>query len=362
MVRKSASGVVYSPMQSTLKLKASILAAALLALSSMRDHEPAAEICATSAAPMNEISILTYNVKGLPWPLAIERDEPLRQIAVGLEQLCGDTERPDIVVLQEAFGKTAEDCIRRSGYRNVVRGPSEDDAEFASSDLWDEQFADNSSAFLGEGAGRYLDSGLVILSDRPIELVASGAFPQSACAGYDCLAAKGVVLAEVSLGEGLPALLIGNTHMNAKKSSGAPPERQLEAYRRQVDVASAFVIQNRDDRLPFVFAGDFNMGSVEERRDYLFASPLDVGDQNDGLRVLASQGHRSLGIDEVISHGADYQFYFSSPKWKLEATRTSIPFGAANAGKELSDHVGFVVTYRLTPQVSAQDGEAEHAS
>lgn len=328
----------------------------------MRGHEPAAEICATSAAPANEATILTYNVKGLPWPLAIGRDEPLRQIAFGLENLCGTAERPDIVVLQEAFGESADDFIKRSGYRYVVRGPSDDDAELASLDLWDEQFAENTSALLGEGLDRYLDSGLVILSDRPIELVASGAFPQDACAGFDCLAAKGVVIAEVSLGEGFPALLIGNTHMNAKNSSGAPPERQLEAYRRQVDVTSEFVRQNRDDRNPFVFAGDFNMGSVEERRDYLFASPLDVGDENDGLRALASQGQRSPGIDEVISHGADYQFYFSSSKWKLEATRTSIPFGAANAGKELSDHVGFVVTYRLIPQVGAEDAEADHAS
>jgi len=328
----------------------------------MRGHEPAAEICATSAAPANEVSILTYNVKGLPWPLAIGRDEPLRQIAVGLEKLCGSAERPDIVVLQEAFGESADDLIKRSGYRYVVRGPSDDEAELASLDVWDEQFAENTSTLLGEGLDRFLDSGLVILSDRPIELVASGVFPQDACAGFDCLAAKGVVIAEVSLGEGFPAILIGNTHMNAKNSSGAPLERQLEAYSRQVDVTSEFVRQNRDDRLPFVFAGDFNMGSVEERRDYLFASSLDVGDENDGLRVLASQGQRSPGIDEVIRHGADYQFYFSSSDWTLEATRTSIPFGAANARKGLSDHVGFVVTYRLTPQDGAEDAEAEHAS
>lgn len=328
----------------------------------MSDHEPAADVCAKSARPANEVSILTYNVKGLPWPLAIGRDEPLRQIAVGLQRLCGEAERPDIVVLQEAFGAVAQDFIRRSGYRYVLRGPRADDVEIASSDDWDKQFAENSSALLGEGAGRYLDSGLVILSDRPIERVASGVFPQDACAGYDCLAAKGVLLAKVSLGKGLPALLVGDTHMNAKNSSGAPPERQLEAYRRQVDVASEFVGQHRGDQLPFVFAGDFNMGSVEERRDYLFASSLDVADDNDGLRVLASQGQRSPGIEEVISHGADYQFYFSSRDWMLEPTKTSIPFGSANANKELSDHVGFVVTFQVTPQAGAQDREFDHAS
>jgi endonuclease/exonuclease/phosphatase family metal-dependent hydrolase len=349
-------------MRSTFTRKATTLAAGFLALTSMRGHEPEAENCATIATPANEVSVLTYNVKGLPWPLAIGRDEPLHQIAVGLGQLCGDAERPNIVVLQEAFGDAADDFIRRAGYRYVLRGPSAHDSALASSPAWEEQFSTDASAILGEGLDRYLDSGLVILSDRPIELVASGVFPQDACAGFDCLAAKGVVIAEVSLGEGLPALLIGNTHMNAKNSSGATPERQLEAYRRQIDTTSNFVRQNRDAGLPFVFAGDFNMGSVEERREYLFASTLDVGDENDGLRVLASQGQRSPGIDEVIRHGADYQFYFSSHDWTLEATRTSIPFGAANAGKELSDHVGFVVTYRLTPQDGAEDAEAEHAS
>lgn len=318
--------------------------------------------CDFGAAPADEVSVLTYNVKGLPWPLATEREEPLRRIATGLQQLCGDAERPDVVVLQEAFGEAADDFVRRAGYRYVLRGPNADDAELPSSGSWDERFSEEASIMLGEGLDRYLDSGLVILSDRPIELVARGVFPEDACAGYDCLAAKGVVLAQITLGEGLPVLLVGNTHMNAKNSSGAAPERQLQAYRRQVDLAAEFVRQYRDDRLPFVFSGDFNMGTVRERRDHLFASALDVGDENDGLRVLASQGHRSVGIDEVIRHGADYQFYFSSPQWSLEATKTSIPFGAANANKELSDHVGFVVRYRLTPAMDAPYLEAQNAS
>lgn len=349
-------------MRSKFKSKAAFLVAGFLSLTSLREYEAPAPPCEAITAPANEVSVLTYNVKGLPWPLARGRDQALREIAVGLQGLCGDAERPDIVVLQEAFGEVADDFIARAGYRFALRGPGKDDAEFASSKDWDVQFADNSSTLLGEGVGHYLDSGLLILSDRPIELIAQGTFPQDACAGFDCLAAKGVMLIKVALGEGLPALVIGNTHMNAKNSSAAPAARQLEAYRRQVETASEFVAENREDRLPFVFAGDFNMGSVKERRDYLFASPLNVGDQNDGLRVLASQGQRPKGTDEVIRHGSDYQFYFSSSRWHLEAFRSSIPFGPANANKELSDHIGFVVSYRLTPTKDALSVQPYDAS
>ncbi|WP_390587444.1 endonuclease/exonuclease/phosphatase family protein [Erythrobacter sp. MTPC3] len=328
----------------------------------MRDGDQPTALCESTVQPENEISVLTYNVKGLPWPLASGREEPLRRIASGLHELCGTAERPHVVVLQEAFGEAADDFIRQAGYRHVLRGPNVDDAEFSSFVDWDEQFFDNASAALGEGLGRYLNSGLVILSDRPIELVAKGIFPQEACAGYDCLASKGIVLARVSLGEDLPAFVIGNIHMNAKNSSGASPERQIEAYRRQVDLATEFVSNSRDPQLPFVFAGDFNMGTVEARRDHLFASGLHVRDENDGLRVLASQGQRPVGTEEVIRHGADYQFYFSSPQWSLEPLTTSIPFGRANANKELSDHIGFMVTYRLTPATVSQSMEAQNAS
>jgi len=349
-------------MRSTLKYKIAVLTAGFLALTSMRTADHRATPCDSSVAPENEISVLTYNVKGLPWPLASGREEPLRRIASGLRELCGTVDRPDIVVLQEAFGEAADDFVRQAGYRHVLRGPNVDAAELESSASWDAQFLDNASTMLGEGLGRYLDSGLVILSDRPIELAASGMFPQDACAGYDCLASKGIVLAHVSLGNDLPEFLIGNTHMNAKNSSGASPERQLEAYRRQVDVASEFVRRNRDIRLPFVFAGDFNQGTVEARRNHLFASALDVGDRNDGLRVLAARGQEPVGTDEVIRHGADYQFYFSSQQWTLEPIRASIPLGSANVGKELSDHIGFVVTYRLTPAGEVRNLEAFDAS
>tara|TARA_R110000772_G_scaffold96874_1_gene195833 strand:- start:7224 stop:7754 length:531 start_codon:yes stop_codon:yes gene_type:complete len=157
------------------------------------------------------------------------------------------------------------------------------------------------------------------------------------------------VLAEVSFGSDLPAVVIGNIHMNAKNSSGASAARQIEAYRRQVDLTAQFVDQHWDRQLPFVFAGDFNMGTVKARRDYLFASSLQVGDDNDGLTQLASQGSIPHGADAIMHHGADFQFYFSSPNWRLEATEVSIPFGAANANKQLSDHVGFVVRYRFVP-------------
>lgn len=349
-------------MAANLMTRSLVLAMAFFLLGSMTSPAEQPRICNSVAGQADGFSVLTYNVKALPWPLARGREESLAAIQNDLWAQCGSSDRPDIVVLQEAFAPASDDFLRRAGYRFVLRGPAQGEEILSAVASDDARFMEDASITLGENVGRFLDSGLVILSDYPVELIARGAFPQDACAGYDCLAGKGVILARVTLGADLPPIVIGNTHMNSKNSSGAPPERQLAAYRRQVDLASAFVRQHRNGQSPFVFAGDFNMGTVEARREYLFSSPLGVGDGNDGLRSLAAQGQSPRGVDEVIRHGADYQFFFSAPQWRLEATEVEIPFGDANANKQLSDHVGFMVRYRLTPVADERRAEANDAA
>ena len=51
------------------------------------------------------------------------------------------------------------------------------------------------SFWRGERSGKVAGSGLQILSDYPIVAIRRQAFPEAACAGYDCLANKGIVMA-----------------------------------------------------------------------------------------------------------------------------------------------------------------------
>src|SRR6478735_10191093 len=55
------------------------------------------------------LSILTYNVHGLPWPIASNRSKSLRRIADRLAALRRMGLQPSIVVLQEAFTTDAKD-------------------------------------------------------------------------------------------------------------------------------------------------------------------------------------------------------------------------------------------------------------
>ncbi len=63
----------------------------------------------------------------------------------------------------------------------------------------DRRFAAAASWFKGERSGKLLGSGLQLLSDYPILAVRRAPFPAYACAGYDCLANKGILMALVAV-------------------------------------------------------------------------------------------------------------------------------------------------------------------
>ncbi len=72
---------------------------------------------------------------------------------------------------------------------------------------------------MGEGWGKLMGGGLHILSDDPLARVEHLAFAH--CAGYDCLANKGVMLVNVAV-PGIPGGLdVVNTHMNSKAAAKA---------------------------------------------------------------------------------------------------------------------------------------------
>ena len=80
----------------------------------------------------------------------------------------------------------------------------------------------------GEKLGEWLNSGLTILSNFPIEERSSQPFYRGACGGYDCLANKGILLVAITI-PGVPEPIeIFTTHMNSKRASGESPERCID--------------------------------------------------------------------------------------------------------------------------------------
>lgn len=302
-----------------------------------------------------QLSLLTYNVEGLPFPVRTGRADKLRQIGATLAALRAVGRQPHVVVLQEAFSADAKAITTQAGYRYVVDGPSADMAGAKATSANDLRFAAKASLFRGERSGKWVDSGLRIASDYPILSVRRMAYPAYACAGFDCLANKGVLAVSLRVPGLAEPVAVVATHLNSRNASHAAPTRSLYAYQRQVDALSEFVRKVVPNNYPFVLAGDLNVGQQLDRRSYLIrntalwrnAAPLDVAMS----RCLSDPacGKRNL-IDLSYSYrrARDWQFYSPGDRAGLQVAAVSGLFGRDARGGMLSDHVGYVASYKIT--------------
>lgn len=102
---------------------------------------PMQNLAAMSAGwpkPAGDFSVMTYNVKDLPWPIAADRKAAIGAIGQRLALMRSRGVQPDVVLLQEAFGDEAqqhrerarclrtlkhEDAALRLGLRQISSGP-----------------------------------------------------------------------------------------------------------------------------------------------------------------------------------------------------------------------------------------------
>lgn len=337
------------------------LTAALFALPTGMLHSEPMAIRSNVVAPRFDgtISVLTYNVRGLPWPVATGRGASLEKIGDTLAQLRAQGRAPSIVVLQEAFTGQAQAIGRRGGYRYAVRGP-DDDTRGAADGGTSEP---SRRWWLGETEGKFVGSGLMILSDYPIQRVRRVAFPDTACAGFDCLANKGALLATVAV-PGAPAPIdIVDTHLNSRHASHADDQDSLQAYRAQVDVLAQFIRSNHDPRHPLVVAGDFNVGAVAPRRQALLSAAAawsGAGGVRDAYDALAARnGHFTADMAYSRQHARDWQFFSNGRDGALQLAAINVPFGGYWQGNMLSDHIGYTAAFRLQPAANGSPALAE---
>ena len=115
-----------------------------------------------------ELSVLTYNIEGLPWPARSGRGGDLSRIADQLRVLRAEGRQPHVVLFEEAFSHKARSIAQRAGYRYVADGPSASDAGARPSSPADRAFKAAARFFSGEKWGKLRGSGLRIASDFPI--------------------------------------------------------------------------------------------------------------------------------------------------------------------------------------------------
>jgi endonuclease/exonuclease/phosphatase family metal-dependent hydrolase len=343
-------------MLSTSKSLLLAVTGSLLCAASACGVPAAGPMFAATARPFDgTLSVLTYNVKGLPWPLAWNRPAAFTRISDRLRMLRRSGRSPQIVVLQEAFTADAQAIGVAAGYRYVVDGSSASDADSAPPTIADARFAAAARWWRGETLGRAVGSGLMLFSDYPVLRIRRMVYPDFACAGFDCLADKGVLLVTVRIPGAPSPVDIVTTHLNSRRHSGASDERSLQAYRREAVFLSAFINRWHDPAFPMIVAGDFNAGRAQPRRTALrqaIASWRGEGPFRDAIsdvaRVRTARGAPLPGdIHAILRRAEDWQFFTSGRNAALAALAVRIPFGHEPDGTMLSDHIGYTALFRL---------------
>jgi len=332
------------------------IAAGLAATAAAASAQPP---LAPPTAPV-ALSVMTYNIEGLPFPVRRGRAQAAERIAAQLRAMRQAGTAPHLVVLQEAFGRAQKAIGAEAGYPYVAFGPGIHAANDEPQDAADRAFAAGARHLKGEADGKWAGSGLAILSDYPILSVRGMPFPRYACAGLDCLANKGVMLATVAVpGSAAPVSVVA-THMNSQEASGVAPARYGWAYDRQVRSIGRFLTANLDPAAPYVFAGDTNIGRSPTRTaafTAMLAALPRTAERGEVRTALAT----CLGPDASCSldsarearrsfrHGKDWQVYAPGAATALRPVAIATPFGHDANGAMLSDHIGYTAVYRVTP-------------
>ena len=306
---------------------------------------------AAAAADTGHLSIMTYNVHALPWPLASNRPAAMIAIAARLRLMRLEHRQPDVVALQEAFGDEAKAIGRAAGYRYMAIGPGIADRSTIATSVADRKFLADGSYFSGEGMAKRVDSGLVIFSDHPIAAVRRIVYP--VCAGYDCLANKGALAATI-VAPGGKRVTVLDTHLNSGHASGVGKPRRYYAYGRQIAQVSAFAATIEAAGEPLLMAGDFNVGHDRVRRRY-FSAWLGAKRGAPGVAATACRADPSCALaatpslTESLGRAKDWLLYRASATIGIRPTAITAPFGRDRDGAMLSDHIGIVASYLIGP-------------
>jgi len=320
-----------------------------------------------------EITVLIYNVAGLPWPIgcgktsrtldaegkpipiACRRSGALKEIGDELGKMRREGTEPDIVLLQEAFISASAEIPERGGYPNWVAGPGRKDLEAKYSERASKEFIEERKYTKLEKQGKAVGSGLILASNFPIVELFNRAFNQWECAGNDCLANKGVLVAELEI-PGLPDhLAVATTHYNARGSAKVSNERSLEAHNLQVAETNDFLKSLERSHLPFIWGGDLNMRHADDRIQYF------VDRSGDKLNEVSSfcvnpandcEVRMQWDTDTPWYETQDLQGWVSGNRVKITPFKVEAVFEEPEDGKLLSDHDGLLVHYRLSWNLS----------
>lgn len=312
---------------------------------------PVAAARATGGADQS-VSLMTYNVHGLPWPIVEDRSDALSAIAAQLRAMRAAGRQPGIVAVQEAFVPDAKAIGTAAGYRYAAFG-ADSDAVAQPGTEEDRRFVAAGSMMRGERIGKHVGSGLAIFSDYPILAVRRVSYP--VCAGYDCLANKGAMAALIAVPGARGPVTVIDTHLNSNAATGVSEPRALYAYKRQIAMLGAFMGSVGRGSGTMLVAGDFNVGQDPARRRYfanaMFGGPLPMAAGAQRCRATPTcRVTQTADVATSLGRAKDWLMYRAANGVAVRPVALSAPFGMAEGHPMLSDHVGVMVRYALDRQ------------
>jgi len=288
------------------------------------------------------LRVLTYNVAALPPPIEFGRAEALREIGDRLGAMRARGAAPHVVFLQEAFIDGAvESLIARAGYAHVARGP---DAVHPAPPRSGALGAP--MRLRGEGVGKLVGGGLLILSDFPI--VETRAFAYGDCAGTDCLANKGVLFARIHPPGAPEPIDMFTTHLNSQRSAKAPLARTHAAHALQIAAMERFVGEAHIPGRAMIFGGDFNMKRSPVRfRHSAPSEPYAIARYYCAIPGSACDTADLGETERGWRDTQDLQGFHDGARIRVRPTRLALLFDRA-APDALSDHSAYLVDYEIS--------------
>lgn len=308
---------------------------------------PAIAVSADGLTASTTFTVLSYNIEGLGWPARGGRRPSLRAISRRLANLRDAGEAPDVIMVQEMFSRAAIRSMVDTGYANRVTGPARTQRKtMPPADPMPGPYRWTK----GEMGFHVLNSGLAIFSRFPITHSRSEPYGAHRCAGFDCLSNKGVLFARMAI-PGVPvAIDLFNTHLNSQKTSGVAPARHTLSHDLQSRELAAFLDRNAHPDAPMILGGDFNMKDSPER----FAQFGVVSDRMMLVHEWCARQRLLCDVrlswdgDEPWMDTHDLQLFRGTRDAILTPIRVEAMFDGSPGDPQLSDHDGFLVTYRLS--------------
>jgi len=276
---------------------------------------------ASTAKPVHRVSVLSYNILGLPEFVAKrEREKWMPVIA---RRSCPF----NVVLFQEDY--TYHDLLRRNAacHKFIQQAPGS--TSTTGGRVFGMGLSNMSKLLTG---GKIYGSGLSVFTRHLVTRNLGVSY--GVCKGYtdyqqDCLSDKGAQLVTVKFASGI-TLDVYNTHLDAGRT------REDQAVRQQQLALLAKFVEEKSRNRPVVIAGDFNLNwTFPEMRQSLerFMSRLGL------TRVEEAQNPKNP-IDHIL--------FRKGARIDLSVASAGLARGFTVKGQSLSDHEPVTATFRVT--------------